>query len=797
MMMMFCEAKLSKQQSNTTTGEKYSSACSLLKTKTKVKEKTLRFDPNTKKEIGVVEKKRSKEDSHTRFSFFFHFGFGVSVFDTLNKKTLDKKKESSVLSSKQKRSLLLLRLLRLKEARVVVVVMRRTLAATPTTMRVLATTTTLTKGTTFSGKAAAVLAQKTNALYGVSSQRRWRFATPSLSRKRCATKTFWTTTTANKAMMAEKDDDDDDATSLFFQKKKKDFDDDDDDILSLLCQNAARHPNRPAIASGVASNGPLDAIAFAKLFNFSYTVSQSNALRDVSVGDRVGVYCTPNAEFVASVYAIWMRGGIVVPVSAFGDEKDRAHVANDSGMKTCLVPPRTNAANSSRKKDEEDVFTCGEAEIRRIHKIPKWALKPCEFHKDWLKDVRMNDSSSSSSSSSSSLVRALILYTSGTTGQPKGVLHTRQSLYSQAKTLSESWEISKKDRLLHCLPLHHVHGFVNGILASHASGATVEFTDSFKFDPRYFWRRMRNSGPPITMFYGVPTMYAMALRQLDVYDNADRRRREKEEGDENDDGTMKRAPISTRAECAKEAKALRLCVSGSAACPTSILDQWNALTENQSPLLERYGMTEIGMALSQKLDFASRVPGSVGEPLPNSECMILDEATNELLVKGPGIFKEYWNNSKATKEAFTSDGYFKTGDVVSVSNDKKDWRIVGRASVDVLKVGGEKVSALEIEARVLEGLGRTVLKEVAVFGEADEHYGERAVAIVAPTDEYKSTANFSENSFDDEVKAWTRQHLTSEKWITKTYVVESIPRNAMGKVNKKSLKATFSSPSAS
>ena len=660
-------------------------------------------------------------------------------------------------------------------------------------MRVLATTT-LTKGTTSSGKAAAFAAQKTNALYGVSSQRRWRFATP-LSRKRCATKTFWTTTTTvNKAMGEKDDDDDDETTSLFFQKKKKKDFDDDDDILSLLCQNAARHPNRPAIASGVASNGPLDAIAFAKLFNFSYTVSRSNALRDVSVGDRVGVYCTPNAEFVASVYAIWMRGGIVVPVSAFGDEKDRAHVANDSGMKTCLVPPRTNAANSSRKKDEEDVFTCGEAEIRKIHKIPKWALKPCEFHKDWLKDVRMNDSSSKSSGS---LVGALILYTSGTTGQPKGVLHTRQSLYSQAKTLSESWEISKKDRLLHCLPLHHVHGFVNGILASHASGATVEFTDSFKFDPRYFWRRMRNSGPPITMFYGVPTMYAMALRQLDVYDNADRRRREKEEGDENDDGTMKRAPISTRAECAKEAKALRLCVSGSAACPTSILDQWNALTENQSPLLERYGMTEIGMALSQKLDFASRVPGSVGEPLPNSECMILDEATNELLVKGPGIFKEYWNNSKATKEAFTSDGYFKTGDVVSVSNDKKDWRIVGRASVDVLKVGGEKVSALEIEARVLEGLGRTVLKEVAVFGEADEHYGERAVAIVAPTDEYKSTANFSENSFDDEVKAWTRQHLTSEKWITKTYVVESIPRNAMGKVNKKSLKATFSSPSAS
>ena len=130
---------------------------------------------------------------------------------------------------------------------------------------------------------------------------------------------------------------------------------------------------------------------------------------------------------------------------------------------------------------------------------------------------------------------------------------------------------------------------------------------------------------------------------------------------------------------------------------------------------------------------------------------------------------------------------------MSVSPDKKDWRIVGRASVDVLKVGGEKVSALEIEARVLDGLSQTSLKEIAVFGEVDEHYGERAVAIVAPLDEYKSTENFSEQSFDEEVKAWTRENLTSERWITKTYVVDSIPRNAMGKVNKKSLKATFSS----
>ena len=118
--------------------------------------------------------------------------------------------------------------------------------------------------------------------------------------------------------------------------------DDDNDILSLLCHTALTNPNRPAIASGIHSKGPLDAVTYAKLFNFSHTLARSKVLRDVEIGERVGIYCAPNAEFVASVYAIWMRGAVAVPVSAFGDEADRAHVARDSGMKTCLVPPRRN-----------------------------------------------------------------------------------------------------------------------------------------------------------------------------------------------------------------------------------------------------------------------------------------------------------------------------------------------------------------------------------------------------------------------------------------------------------------------
>ena len=159
--------------------------------------------------------------------------------------------------------------------------------------------------------------------------------------------------------------------------------DDENDILSLLCHTALANPNRPAIASGIHSKGPLDAVTYAKLFNFSHTLARSKVLRDVEIGERVGIYCAPNAEFVASVYAIWMRGAVAVPVSAFGDEADRAHVARDSGMKTCLVPPRRNDEFFRRSGDvKEEEFTCGEAEIMRVHKIPKWALKPCDFQKD-------------------------------------------------------------------------------------------------------------------------------------------------------------------------------------------------------------------------------------------------------------------------------------------------------------------------------------------------------------------------------------------------------------------------------
>jgi acyl-CoA synthetase (AMP-forming)/AMP-acid ligase II len=208
---------------------------------------------------------------------------------------------------------------------------------------------------------------------------------------------------------------------------------------------------------------------------------------------------------------------------------------------------------------------------------------------------------------------ALIIYTSGTTGSPKGVLHTHGSLYAQCLSLCEAWAWHPSDRILHCLPLHHIHGVVNAWLCAHFAGACVEFAPVSRngFAPRTTWSRLRDGAdggkkPPITVFMGVPTMYVMLLRAL---------------------ARAHEARPREAAASAAAARRLRLAVSGSAACPVPVMREWEKLTGAET-LLERYGMTEIGMALSNPLRGA-RVPGTVGAPLPGVETRLAPLEPNE------------------------------------------------------------------------------------------------------------------------------------------------------------------------
>jgi len=480
-------------------------------------------------------------------------------------------------------------------------------------------------------------------------------------------------------------------------------------------------------------------------------------------GARVGLAASPGSEYCAAAYATWGRGGVLVPIASSHSEDDAAYVMQQSGMKIALVPP---AADGS-----EDAET--RAKYERAAK--RFDLDVDVRHVPTMEILMRNaDESSNLSTEVAPDDNALIIYTSGTTGRPKGALHTHRSLYAQCAGLIEAWRWDASDRIIHALPLHHIHGIVNAWLCAHVAGATVEFQRTFT--PRGVWARLRDkTRPPITVFMGVPTMYVMLMRALH--------------------GNM---TPDVRAESIKAASALRLTVSGSAACPVPVLEDWRRLTGRS--LLERYGMTEIGMALSNPYDEIRHKPGYVGMPLPGVQIklapLVGDENTNtdagdeyasgpgELLVKGTNLFAQYHDNPKATAESFDEEGYFKTGDVAAMSSDGY-WRILGRASVDVLKVGGYKVSALEIEARLLENPS---IAEVAVLGIPDEAYGQRAAALVvlALDMETGQPVNLTEG----DIMSWIRKNLPSKHHLRVVKFAEKMPRNAMGKVNKNDLQRT-------
>jgi malonyl-CoA/methylmalonyl-CoA synthetase len=214
-----------------------------------------------------------------------------------------------------------------------------------------------------------------------------------------------------------------------------------------------------------------------------------------------------------------------------------------------------------------------------------------------------------------------------------------------------------------------------------------------------------------------------------------------------------------------------------------VLEEWRAITGHT--LLERYGMTEIGMALSNPLD-GERRPGFVGTPLPGVEVRVVDEAgrdvpagvPGELLVRGPGVFREYWRRPAATVEAFTEGGWFRTGDVAACEDGA--YRILGRLSVDIIKTGGEKVSALEVEAVLRE---HPSIADCAVVGLPDPDWGECVAAVVALREAAALTL--------PALREWARVRLSGPKLPRRLLVVPALPRNAMGKVVKPALITLF------
>lgn len=505
--------------------------------------------------------------------------------------------------------------------------------------------------------------------------------------------------------------------------------------LSLL-EAAHKFPDRPAIVSADQTFSYADIIVSAQ----ATAMEIQSAAKDedqaivskARIGPRVAIMVPPGAEYVVSTWATWMCGGIAVPLAISNPPSELEYVVKDS---------RANVVLGMHQYEEVLQPIC---ELYGLQLVTVEAITP-----DCGKSTTIPRAPQFAQDAG-----ALIIYTSGTTGRPKGVLLTHKNLVSQVRSLTDAWEWSQDDRILHCLPLHHIHGIVNALYCAHYNGAIVEFLPSFS--PAEVWKRLMRRVNPVTVFMGVPTMYVMLMRKYQDLD----------------------AEAQQRGAAA--AAALRLTVSGSAACPVPVMTGWEEITGQR--LLERYGMTEIGMALSNPLKpMHQRRAGTVGCPLPSVEVRIAglgpgEVGQGELGVRGSTVFCEYFGRAEATASSFDCDGFFLTGDTAKVDEDGV-YTILGRTSVDIIKSGGYKLSALEIENHLLE---HPNIRECAVVGLPDDVYGEIVAAVIVCEEGQPPLEG-------GELRMWAKDHLAGYKIPRVTKVLDSIPRNAMGKVNKKEL----------
>jgi fatty acid CoA ligase FadD36 len=337
---------------------------------------------------------------------------------------------------------------------------------------------------------------------------------------------------------------------------------------------------------------------------------------------------------------------------------------------------------------------------------------------------------------------AMVIYTSGTTGLPKGVLLSRRAIAADLDALAEAWQWTADDVLVHGLPLFHVHGLVLGLLGSLRIGN--RFVHTGKPSPANYARACAEAGG--TLYFGVPTVWSRVV------------------GDE---------------ASARALRPARLLVSGSAPLPVPVFDGLAALTGHQP--IERYGASESLITISTRVD-GERRAGWVGLPVAGVQTRLVGddggsashdgETVGKLQVRGSTLFDGYLNQSDATAEAFEDDGWYRTGDVAVVDSSGMH-RIVGRESVDLIKSGGYRIGAGEIETSLL---GHPGVEEAAVVGLPDEDLGQRIVAFVVGA---------GLNS--DELINYVSQELSVHKRPREVRIVDSLPRNAMGKVLKKQL----------
>lgn len=499
--------------------------------------------------------------------------------------------------------------------------------------------------------------------------------------------------------------------------------------------------------------------------------------------ERVAFLCPNDASYLIVQWACWMSGQIAVPMTADHPNPVREHyISNSEASLVVTTAEYADCLHQVAQKTGAKLVVLEDAlRVLAMKAAPKSTLLPSQPEPSpWDEDQPLEAGQDPQFYSDSD---AMIIYTSGTTGLPKGVVITHANIHAQISSLVDAWGWSEKDIVLHTLPLHHIHGIVNVLMCPLAVGGRCVMLP--KFEPSRVWSYLlainMQASERVNVFMAVPTIYMKLVEEYDHIFNKNARMRE-----------------YIRTVCSQK---IRLMVSGSSPLPAPLFERWNEIAGHR--LLERYGMTETGMVLSNSLQ-GERRPGFVGTPLPgvrvqiakpllNQESEILVEGSStcgtkvmstkyisgELRVKGPNVFRGYWKNPKATKSEFTEDGWFKTGDTAAYENGM--YKILGRTSVDIIKTGGYKVSAVEIETHLL---GHSDIADCSVIGLPDITWGQKVAAVVV--------AREGKEVILSQLREWCKERMAPYAIPTVLKVVEKLPKNTMGKVNKTELlKAVF------
>lgn len=485
---------------------------------------------------------------------------------------------------------------------------------------------------------------------------------------------------------------------------------------------------------------------------------------------KISFLCGNNSSFVDAMWGIWRWGHVCVPL--------------------CKTHPTASLEYYVKDSDSLAVIATKDL-VDKIMPFMRGSDKKLLLLEEILENVGQNVGSMSVDIFDDDIYDenddALMIYTSGTTGSPKGVVLSHKNVINQINAMLDAWGWHHKDCILHVLPLHHTHGMINCLLCPLAVGAKIIMMP--KFDAGKCWEILLNRNETsvnseVDVFMAVPTIYAKLIQKYN----------EPEFQAKYDPEDVKQTILEK----------IRLTVCGSAALPTPILEEWKRISGHT--LLERYGMTELGMVLSDPFEQEARKPGFVGNPMPGVQVRIVKPGTTDVLVmgdydgttilnapdqtivgelqvKGPSVFKCYHNRPEATKKEFTKDKWFKTGDTAEfVPSDGSDgydgaYKILGRSNVDVIKTGGYKVGALDVERILLE---HEAIHEVAVIGVEDLTWGQKVGAVVAFEEGVKAPDL-------SEIREWARDKLPSYSLPTVMKVMDKLPRNVMGQVNKKDL----------